>query len=76
MNASANPTISPETPGGSGIRQAVLNAAAYLLHNHTIPLLAILFCAAAAIALWQLSRLSWQLIQSSALQGAAAIRLA
>ena len=71
MNASANPTISPENPGGSGIRQAVLNAAAYLLHNHTIPLLAILFCAAAAIALWQLSRLSWQLVQSSALQGAA-----
>ena len=70
MNASANPTISPENPGGSGIRRAVLNAAAYLLHDHTIPLLAILFCVAAAVALWQLSRLSWQLVQSSALQGA------
>ena len=70
MNDSVNPTISPEKPGGSGILQAVLNAAAYLLHNHTVPLLAILFCAAAALALWQLSRLSWQLVQSSAVQGA------
>jgi signal transduction histidine kinase len=70
MNGSVNPTTSPETPRGSAIRRAILNASAYLLHNHTIPLLAILFCAAAAIALWQLSRLSWQLVQSSALQGA------
>ena len=70
MNDSANPTISPENPRRSTIRQAILNASAYLLHNHTIPLLAVLFCAATAIALWQLSRLSLQLIQSSALQAA------
>ena len=52
------------------MRQAVLNASAYLLRDHTIPLLTVLFCAATAIALWQLSRLSLQLVQSSALQGA------
>ena len=52
------------------MRQAVLKASAYLLRNHIVPLLLILFCAATAIALWQLSRLSLQLIQSSALQAA------
>jgi hypothetical protein len=52
------------------MRQAVLKASAYLLRNHIVTLLLILFCAATAIALWQLSRLSSQLIQSSALQAA------
>ena len=52
------------------MRQAILNASAYLLRDHTIPLLTVLFCAATAIALWQLSRLSLQLVQSTALQGA------
>ena len=52
------------------MRQAVLKASAYLLRNHIVTLLLILFCAATAIALWQLSRLSLQLIQSSALQAA------
>jgi signal transduction histidine kinase len=54
----------------AAMREAVLKASAYLLRNQTVPLLLILFCAATAIALWQLSRLSWQLIQSSALQAA------
>ena len=54
----------------AAMRQAVLKASAYLLRNHIVTLLLILFCAATAIALWQLSRLSLQLIQSSALQAA------
>ena len=52
------------------MRKVVLKASAYLLRDHTIPLLTVLFCAATAIALWQLSRLSLQLVQSSALQAA------
>ena len=70
MNGSGNPTIGPENSRRSTIGQAILNASAYLLRNHTVPLLTVLFCAATAIALWQLSRLSLQLIQSSALQAA------
>ena len=52
------------------MRKVVLDASAYLLRDHTIPVLTVLFCAATAIALWQLSRLSLQLVQSTALQGA------
>ena len=52
------------------MRKVVLKASAYLLRDHTIPVLTVLFCAATAIALWQLSRLSLQLVQSTALQGA------
>ena len=70
MNDSANPTTSPENPRGPTMRQAVLNAWARLLHNYTILVPAIIFCALVAGTLWHLSRLSSNLIQSSALQTA------
>ena len=52
------------------MRQAVLNAWARLLHNYTILVPTIIFCALVAGTLWHLSRLSSNLIQSSALQTA------
>ena len=52
------------------MRRAVLNASACLLHNSTIVLPAIIFCALVAGTLWHLSRLSSNLIQSAALQAA------
>ena len=52
------------------MRQAVLNASARLLHNYTILVPTIIFCALVAGTLWHLSRLSSNLIQSSALQAA------
>ncbi|HEX4990499.1 MAG TPA: ATP-binding protein [Candidatus Binatia bacterium] len=70
MNDSANPTTSPENPRGPTMRQAVLNAWARLLHNYTILVPTIIFCALVAGTLWHLSRLSSNLIQSSALQAA------
>ena len=70
MNDSANPTTSPENPRGPTMRQAVLNAWARLLHNYTILVPTIIFCALVAGTLWHLSRLSSNLIQSSALQTA------
>src|SRR5262245_32863992 len=66
MSGSAHPTISEK----KSILTAALNALAQLLHNHTVLVLTIVFCALMAGALWHLSRLSLQLVQSSALQAA------
>ena len=52
------------------MRQAALNASARLLHNHTILVPMVIFCVLVAGTLWHLSRLSSNLIQSSALQAA------
>jgi signal transduction histidine kinase len=70
MNDSANPTTNPENPRRPTMRQAVLNAWARLLHNYTILVPTIIFCALVAGTLWHLSRLSSNLIQSAALQTA------
>ena len=52
------------------LRQAVSNVSAFLLRNRIVFVLTIIFCVATAGTLWHLSRLSWQLIESSALQAA------
>jgi two-component system sensor histidine kinase/response regulator len=70
MNDSANPTIRQEKPGASTLRQTVSNVSAYLLRNRIVFVLTIIFCIATAGTLWHLSRLSWQLVESSALQAA------
>ena len=70
MNASANPTIRQKKKGASTLRQAVSNVSAYLLRNRIVFVLTIIFCIATAGTLWHLSRLSWQLVESSALQAA------
>ena len=70
MNDSANPTIRQEKKGASTLRQAVSNVSAYLLRNRIVFVLTIIFCIATAGTLWHLSRLSWQLVESSALQAA------
>jgi two-component system sensor histidine kinase/response regulator len=72
MNGSANPKISQENLGASTLRQAVSNAWAHLLHNQTVLVLTIIFCVLVAGTLWQLARLSSNLIQSAALQAASA----
>ena len=69
MNGSANPKNRLENPGTSTLSRAVSSASA-LLHNHTVLVLTIIFCALVAGTLWQLSRLSSNLIQSAALQAA------
>jgi len=69
MNGSANPKNSRENLGTSTLSRAVSNASA-LLHNHTVLVLTIIFCALVAATLWHLSRLSSNLIQSAALQAA------
>jgi signal transduction histidine kinase len=53
----------------SKLRQAVSHALS-LLQNNTVIVLTIIFCALVAATLWHLSRLSSNLIQSSALQAA------
>jgi hypothetical protein len=69
MNGSANPKNRLENPNTSTLNRAVSNASA-LLHNHTVLVLTIIFCALTAGTLWHLSRLSSNLIQSAALQSA------
>src|SRR5262245_24839082 len=70
MSGSAHPTISEKKSSLTALPQAALSSLAQLLHNHSVLVLTILFCALMAGALWHLSRLSLQLVQSSALQGA------
>ena len=48
MNGSVDPTIGPQNPRGPIMRQAVLNAWGRLLHNYTILVPTIIFCALAA----------------------------
>src|SRR5262245_25863326 len=67
---SANPTISKKKPIVAAWPELTLNALVQLLHNHTVLVLTLIFCGLMAGALWHLSRLSMQLIQSSALQAA------
>ncbi|MGH7768528.1 MAG: ATP-binding protein [Candidatus Binatia bacterium] len=57
---------------GRAIRGALAKAravGAYLIHEQTILLLTVMFCAGAAATLWHLSRLSTTLVESGALQG-------
>jgi signal transduction histidine kinase len=44
-------------------------AVGYLIYEHTVLLLTIMFCAAGTATLWHLSRLSATLVESGALQG-------
>jgi adenylate cyclase len=69
MNGFANPKNGQEKLGVSKLRQAVSHALS-LLQNNTVIVLTIIFCALVAGTLWHLSRLSSNLIQSSALQAA------
>jgi predicted GTPase len=69
MNGFANPKNSQETLGVSKLRQVVSHACS-LLQNNTVIVLTTIFCALVAGTLWDLSRLSSNLIQSSALQAA------
>jgi signal transduction histidine kinase len=69
MIDTANPKSSRKNLGTSNLSRAVANASA-LLHNHTVLVLTIIFCALVAATLWHLSRLSSNLIQSAALQAA------
>jgi signal transduction histidine kinase/CheY-like chemotaxis protein len=70
MNDFANPTISQKNTGASTLRQAVSNVSGFVLRNRIVLVLTIIFCAATAATLWHFSRLSQQLIESSALQTA------
>jgi hypothetical protein len=69
MNDSASPSISQEKAGASALGRALSAVLAFLLRNHIIFVLTIVFCAAMAGTLWHLSRLSSKLVQSAALQG-------
>ncbi|WP_008312228.1 adenylate/guanylate cyclase domain-containing protein [Leptolyngbya sp. PCC 6406] len=53
------------------MKTALLRRADALLHNRTVPLLVLLFCAGVAAALWNIATLSSQLIESQALQNSA-----
>jgi two-component system sensor histidine kinase/response regulator len=70
MRDSATPTISPEIADGALLRQWASNIRAWLVRNRIVLVLALIFCAATAATLWHLSRLSWRLVESSALQAA------
>src|SRR5215813_3122951 len=54
MFDSANPNSSRENLGTATLSRAVSNASAWL-HNHSILVLAIIFCALVAATLWHLS---------------------
>jgi two-component system, sensor histidine kinase and response regulator len=70
MRDSATQTISPEITDGPLLRQWASNIRAWLVRNRIVLVLALIFCAATAATLWHLSRLSWRLVESSALQAA------
>ena len=74
MSASANARngINQERPGASAVRNALLGAWAWcvrLLYEHTALVLTIMFFVTMAGAMWHLSRISIELVQSAALQG-------
>ena len=52
------------------IDQQLLSRGARVLHERTILVLGVMFAAAGALTLWHLARLSSNLIESAALQGA------
>jgi two-component system, sensor histidine kinase and response regulator len=70
MKDSATPTMSREIAGGALLRQWASNIRAWLVRNRIVLVLTLIFCAATAATLWHLSRLSWRLVESSALQAA------
>jgi signal transduction histidine kinase/CheY-like chemotaxis protein len=70
MKDSATPTISQEIADGALLRPWASNIRAWLVRNRIVLVLALIFCAATAATLWHLSRLSWRLVESSALQAA------
>ena len=70
MIDSANPKSSRENLGTTSTLSRAVSSVSAWLHNHTILVLTIVFCALVAATLWQLSRLSSNLIQTAALQAA------
>jgi signal transduction histidine kinase/DNA-binding response OmpR family regulator len=70
MKGSATPTISKEIADGALLRQWASNIQAWLVRNRIVLILTLVFCAITAATLWHLSRLSWRLVESSALQAA------
>jgi signal transduction histidine kinase/DNA-binding response OmpR family regulator/HPt (histidine-containing phosphotransfer) domain-containing protein len=70
MKDSATPTVSKEIADGALLRQWASNIRAWLVRNRIVLILTLVFCAITAATLWHLSRLSWRLVESSALQAA------
>src|SRR5262245_18030179 len=70
MKDSASPTISQKTTAEALPGEWTSNIKAWLVRNRLVLVLTLIFCAITAGTLWHLSRLSWRLVESSALQAA------